>query len=106
MSYSYLSLIASSLVIVGYIPEVIYIVRNKIAKPSNLPIWLIWIVSSIFGAVYCYLINEYFVMINFLINLFFCTICFGLNIYYVCINNNDFIEIVESVKENKKDVIL
>jgi hypothetical protein len=62
MRYISLSIIASILVIIGYIPEIKNIIKTKSATIDNLYIWLIWSTGSIFSITFCFLNEEYYAM--------------------------------------------
>ena len=69
MTYYYLSVAGTSIAIIGYIPEIYYRVKSKQASFENLPIWILWVVSTSLNSIYCYLNKEYYVLGNYLINL-------------------------------------
>ena len=97
MNYHYLSITSSVLVVVGYVPEIYFIIIYKKSKKSNIPIWLIWTISSGLGILYCGLNNNYLIMINFILNFFFCSLSLLLNIYFLYSNN-----IVKHTVKNEK----
>jgi len=97
MSYHYLSITSSVLVVVGYVPEIYFIIIYKKSKKSNIPIWLIWTISSGLGVLYCGLNNNYLIMINFILNFFFCSLSLLLNIYFLYSNNS-----VKNTVKNEK----
>jgi hypothetical protein len=69
MSYYFLSVAGTSIAIIGYIPEIYYRIKSKQASFENLPIWIIWVISTSLNSIYCYLNKEYYVLGNYLINL-------------------------------------
>lgn len=69
MSYYFLSVAGTSIAIVGYIPEIYYRIKSKQASFENLPVWIIWVISTSLNSIYCYLNKEYYVLGNYLINL-------------------------------------
>ncbi len=69
MLYYFLSITGTSIAIIGYIPEIYYRIKNKQASFENLPIWILWVISTTLNTIYCYLNKEYYVMGNYLINL-------------------------------------
>ena len=74
--YSYISIIASSLAIIGYVPE-IYFSIHSYYNPSNKfnnqivqnVSWTIWAISSILSISYSVLNKEYFFLANYSITL-------------------------------------
>lgn len=82
MTYEYLSVTSSTLVIIGYIPEIYTIIKKKKSNVSNIPIWVIWLLSNGLGIIYCGLTDNYLIMINYSINFFFCGLTSLLNIYF------------------------
>ena len=69
MTYYYLSVAGTSIAIIGYIPEIYYRIKSKQASFENLPIWILWVISTSLNSIYCYLNKEYYVLGNYLINL-------------------------------------
>jgi hypothetical protein len=72
MVYEYISITTSVLVVIGYIPEIYIIIVNKRSDLSNTPIWIIWLIASALGVIYCGLNQYYIIMINYLLNFFLC----------------------------------
>jgi len=64
--YEWLIYTSSALIILGYIPEIIQNIRLKNATFDTLPIWSIWVASSLIGIIYCVINNERSLIINFL----------------------------------------
>jgi hypothetical protein len=64
--YEWLIYTSSALTILGYIPEIIQNIRLKNATFDTLPIWSIWVASSLIGIIYCIINNERSLIINFL----------------------------------------
>jgi len=95
MDYEYLSIMSSILVVIGYTPEIYFIIIYKKSKKSNILIWLIWILSNVLGILYCGLNKNYLIMINFILNFLFCCISFILNIYFL------YTKPIEHVVNNK-----
>jgi hypothetical protein len=86
MSYQFLSIISSILVVIGYLPEIHNLSRSILFdKPyseySNNIIWGIWISASGLGCLYGYFINDYYVIINCGINTVLNTTIFLLRMY-------------------------
>ena len=75
------------MIILGYIPEIVQNVKNKNATFDSLPIWIIWILSSIIGIVYCMINKEYTVIINFTITGILNTLVFLIKLYYAVITS-------------------
>jgi uncharacterized protein with PQ loop repeat len=69
MPYYFLSIAGTSIAIIGYIPEIYYRITSKQASFENLPIWILWVISTSLNSIYCYLNKEYYVLGNYLINL-------------------------------------
>jgi len=69
MTYYYLSVAGTSIAIIGYIPEIYYRIKSKQASFENLPIWILWVISTSLNSIYCYFNKEYYVLSNYLINL-------------------------------------
>jgi len=67
MKYVYLSIIASSFVVVGYFPEIYLTILQK--NPSGYSFGL-WLVAGFFSITYNVLNEEYFSAINYSINTF------------------------------------
>ena len=82
MDYIYLSIIASILVIVGYIPEITSILKTKTANIDNIYIWFIWSCGSIFSITFCYLNQEYYAMSTHVIIFTMNSTTFLLKLYY------------------------
>ena len=81
--YSYLSIISSLLVFIGYTIEIYFIYRNKESKINHLPMWVIWLLSSLFAISYCSVTEQYYSMMNYSLNFFFCLVTLLLKLYYV-----------------------
>lgn len=67
MKYVYLSIIASSFVVVGYFPEIYLTILQK--NPSGYSFGL-WLIAGFFSITYNVLNEEYFSAINYSINTF------------------------------------
>ena len=67
MKYVYLSIIASSFVVVGYFPEIYLTVLQK--NPAGYSFGL-WFIAGFFSIAYNVLNEEYFSAINYSINTF------------------------------------
>jgi hypothetical protein len=67
MKYVYLSIIASSFVVVGYFPEVYLTILQK--NPSGYSFGL-WLIAGFFSIAYNVLNEEYFSAINYSVNTF------------------------------------
>lgn len=109
MNYQYLSIMSSSLAVVGYIQELYFIIIYRKSKKSNIFIWLIWIISSGLRILYCGLNKNYLIMINFILNFFFCCVSFTLNIYFLYNNQNYVLKNIENnndIENNKNELIL
>lgn len=91
--YIYLSIIASTFVVVGYIPEFINIIKTKQSTIENLYIWFIWSVGSIFSITFCLLNEEYFAMSTHIIIFSMNSTTFLLKLYYY--NSSSFFKIIE-----------
>jgi predicted branched-subunit amino acid permease len=85
--YEWLIYVSSALIILGYIPEIVQNVKNKNATFDSLPIWIIWILSSVIGIVYCIINKEYTVIINFTITGILNTLVFLIKLYYAYITS-------------------
>ena len=85
--YDWLIYVSSAMIILGYIPEIVQNVKNKNATFDSLPIWIIWILSSIIGIVYCMINKEYTVIINFTITGILNTLVFLIKLYYAVITS-------------------
>ena len=82
MKYIYLSIISSILVIIGYIPEISFILKTKQATIDNLYIWFIWCCASIFSIIFCALNEEYNPMSTHIIIFSMNSSTFLLKLYY------------------------
>lgn len=78
MKYVYLSIIASSFVVVGYFPEIYLTILQKHNRGYSFGLWLI---AGFFSITYNVLNNEYFSAINYSINTFLTVIVLILKIY-------------------------
>jgi hypothetical protein len=67
MKYIYLSIIASSFVVVGYFPEIYLTILQK--NPSGYSFG-IWLIAGFFSILYNVLNDEYFGAVNYSINTF------------------------------------
>lgn len=74
MAYEYISITTSVLVVIGYVPEIYIIIINRRSDLSNTPIWIIWLIASALGVIYCGLNQYYIIMINYLVNFFLCSV--------------------------------
>ena len=68
MTYEYISIVATTLSVLGYIPEIYNLsyslFYNTIYKPhSSKIIWIIWISSSILSFIYGIVIDDYYIAI-------------------------------------------
>ena len=95
MPFEYLSITSSVLVVLGYLPEIYFVIKNKKSNITNIPIWIIWLVSSGLGIIYCGLNNYYLIMINYLLNFFLSLITFLLNMFFLYCNKKEEISIGE-----------
>ena len=71
--FQIISIISSSLMVIGYIPEIYNLgysayYKTPLNEITSRLIWLIWFSSSSLGAIYGFLIKDYYVTINFSIN--------------------------------------
>ena len=78
MKYIYLSIIASSFVVVGYFPEIYLTILQK--NPAGYSFGL-WLVAGFFSITYNLLNEEYFSAINYSINTFLTVIVLIVKIY-------------------------
>jgi CDP-diglyceride synthetase len=101
MPFIYLSIIGSILVIIGYIPEIYYIIKHKKADIENIYIWLIWSCASIFSLSYCLLNNQFYVMATYIIIFIMNTSTLLIKLYYFYNNNNNNNNIFEIDKETQ-----
>jgi len=77
MKYIYLSIIASSFIVVGYFPEIYLTILQK--NPSGYSFGL-WLIAGFFSITYNVLNNEYFSAINYSVNTFLTVIVLILKI--------------------------
>lgn len=77
MKYVYLSIIASSFIVVGYFPEIYLTILQK--NPSGYSFGL-WLIAGFFSITYNVLNEEYFSAINYSINTFLTIIVLFLKI--------------------------
>lgn len=77
MKYIYLSIIASSFIVVGYFPEIYLTILQKHNRGYSFGLWLI---AGFFSITYNVLNNEYFSAINYSINTFLTVIVLILKI--------------------------
>ena len=79
MDYKYLSLVSTILCFIGYIPEIYFLLHfiytKKIVIGKN-DMWIIWILSSLFSAIYAFTINDIYIIIYSLTCLFLNSIIF------------------------------
>jgi len=80
--YTYLSIMSSILIMIGYMVEIYFIYVNKDSKINHLPVWIIWLLSSLLALVYCGLTQQYYSMVNYGLNFFFCLMTLLLKSYY------------------------
>ena len=78
MKYVYLSIIASSFVVVGYFPEVYLTILQK--NPGGYSFGL-WLIAGLFSILYNVLNEEYFGAINYSVNTFLTVIVLCVKIY-------------------------
>ena len=78
MKYVYLSIIASSFVVVGYFPEVYLTVLQK--NPGGYSFGL-WLIAGLFSILYNVLNEEYFSAINYSVNTFLTVLVLCVKIY-------------------------
>jgi len=104
MTYYYLSVAGTSIAIIGYIPEIYYRIKSKQASFENLPIWILWVISTSLNSIYCYLNKEYYVLGNYLINL-------GMNLttllvtYYFYYKSNKVLPLLTDNTNNNFDKV-
>lgn len=79
MKYIYLSIIASSFVVVGYFPEIYLTILQK--NPSGYSFG-IWLIAGFFSILYNVLNEEYFGAVNYSINTFLTVIVLLVKIHY------------------------
>jgi len=77
MKYIYLSIIASSFIVVGYFPEIYLTILQKHNHGYSFGLWLI---AGFFSITYNVLNNEYFSAINYSVNTFLTVIVLILKI--------------------------
>ena len=77
MKYIYLSIIASSFIVVGYFPEIYLTILQK--NPSGYSFGL-WLIAGFFSITYNVLNEEYFSAINYSVNTFLTVIVLILKI--------------------------
>ena len=83
MAYEYISITSSVFVVIGYLPEIYFVFVNKKSNITNIPIWIIWLLSSGLGIIYCGLNQNYLIMINYFLNFFLCLVTFSLNMFFL-----------------------
>jgi len=83
MAYEYISITSSVFVVIGYLPEIYFVFINKKSNITNIPIWIIWLLSSGLGIIYCGLNQNYLIMINYFLNFFLCLVTFSLNMFFL-----------------------
>jgi hypothetical protein len=102
MVYYFLSITGTSIAIIGYIPEIYYRIKSKQANFENLPIWILWVISTSLNSIYCYLNEEYYVLGNYLINL-------GMNLttllvtYYFYCQTNKVVPLINNNSNNSNN---
>jgi hypothetical protein len=83
MNYVYLSIISSSLIIIGYLPEIYFTVFQIKNVDSTKYSSILWLIGGILGTVYSGLNNaDTFIMINCSINTILNILTLVLKIYY------------------------
>jgi hypothetical protein len=100
MSYYFLSLAGTSIAIIGYIPEIYYRIKSKQASFENLPIWIIWVISTSLNSIYCYLNKEYYVLGNYLINLGMNLTTLLVTAYFYYKSSNKVIPLISNTTNN------
>ena len=109
MPYEYLSITSSVFVVLGYLPEIYFVIINKKSNITNIPIWIIWLLSSGLGIIYCGLIQNYLIMLNYLLNFFLCLLTFFLNMFFLYYYKNDEISMgelsMDEISMNEKEEI-
>ena len=108
MPFIYLSIIASILVVIGYIPEIYSIYRSKKADIENIYIWLIWSCASIFSISFCILNEEYYVMSTYIIIFIMNSTTLLLKLYYFYQNkqNNNKQNMILNKAENDNNIVV
>jgi len=90
MKYVYLSIVATSFVVVGYFPEIYLTILQK--NPSGYSFGF-WLVAGFFSISYNVLNNEYFGAINYSINTFLTVLVLLVKLHY---GNNESQKVRES----------
>ena len=62
MAYEVISIIASILIILGYLPEFYILYKLKKAKLENIYIWIIWTSGSFLALLYGILNKQYYLI--------------------------------------------
>ena len=97
MNYFFLSIMATTLVILGYMPEFYTIITCKKKDVGNVYIWLIWTTGNTFSIAYCVLIQEYYIMATNIIVLIMNFSIFMLKYYYLHIYEEEYIPQINDV---------
>ena len=82
----YISLTGTILCIIGYLPEIYTLceaIYYKIEQKTKSDIWSIWILSSMFTAIYAIMLNDTFIKINALTILILNIVVFSLKREYI-----------------------
>jgi uncharacterized protein with PQ loop repeat len=105
--YYFLSIIASILVVLGYLPEFYDICKTKTATIENMYIWFIWSAANIFSIVYCILNQYYYIMITHIIVFSMNSTTFLLKYYYIYLYKPPIhIKISNEIENNINDVVI
>jgi hypothetical protein len=90
MNFVYLSIISSSFIIIGYLPEIYFTIFQIKNVDSTKYSSTLWLLGGIFGTVYSGLNNaDTFIIVNYSINTSLNLLTLLLKIYYYCKMNNE-----------------
>jgi hypothetical protein len=89
MNYVYLSIISSSFIIIGYLPEIYFTVFKIKDVDSTKYSSTLWLISGILGTVYSGANNaDTLIIVNYSINTSLNFLILVLKLYYYCKLNN------------------
>jgi MtN3 and saliva related transmembrane protein len=67
---------------IGYIPQIIRIVKTKCTKDISLYTWIIWILAFLCGTVYSIILGRWELITAYISELFFSVVILSLTILY------------------------
>ena len=101
MAYEAISIFASILIILGYLPEFYALYKSKEAKIENAYIWIIWTIGSILALLYGILNEQYYLIATQITVFIMNSITLFSKVYYIyCYKSNNHNISVNTIDEN------